>query len=447
MRKPPIDGRLHLTGSEIENREGQADLASVRYRRLQTLFDHLYDAVFLSPLDEDGTYGNFVEVNEEACRRLGYTRQELLQLNTHSLNPDFNGERVYAFGRRIRRDRKLHLESIHVARDGTKIPVSVMAKLIEIDGQDYVLSVVRDLREEKARAETEERLGLLMEQSWDEIFIVEEGSLHIIRVNDGALDNLGFQTSEIVDRSFPNLIAEYDRVALSDRLEFLRRGKTGVVALETELHRKNGSSYPVEMRIQMAPGEVPPVFIVNAHDISERRHAEERLYQLANFDIITGLPNRSLMMDRLGQAIEIARRTQKPYALLFVDLDGFKKVNDTFGHDAGDRLLRTIGIRLTALLRGTDTVARIGGDEFTVLLCNLADDRAVGEIATRIVTEVAKPIDLDGRRVSLTTSVGIATFDGDAEDDLDTLLRRADQAMYAAKRSGKNRWYRHESSR
>ena len=407
---------------------------------MRTLFDNLGDAVFLSPLGPEGAYGNFVEVNEEACRRLGYRREELLQMNAHSLNPDFNDERVAAFGRRIRREGSLSLEAIHVARDGSKIPVGVTARLIEIDGEDFVLSLARDLREERSRLETEERLGLLMEQSWDEIFIFEEGSLEVVRVNDGGLDNLGYASGELIGRPFPSLIADQDRVALHDRLELLRDGERGIVVLESELHRKDGTRYPVEMRIQVAPSEVPPVFILNAHDITERQQAAERLYKMASFDPVTGLPNRSLMMDRLGQALEVARRNHIPCALLFIDLDGFKTVNDLRGHDIGDQLLKEIGKRLKALLRASDTVARFGGDEFTVLLSNLATAASAADVAQRVIEEIAEPISLGQWSIEITASVGVACFDGQPDEDIDTLLRRSDQAMYAAKRRGKNQW-------
>lgn len=439
------DGYL-VTMKDIQQLRGDQSRLADEKQRYESLFNNISDAVYLAPLSDEGVHGNFVEVNDVACRRLGYSRNELLSMNARSINPNANLEKVKAFGKRIRREKQVQFDAIHKAKDGTHIPVDVTASLVNISGQEFVLSVVRDLREIKQKEKAEERFGRLLDHSWDEIFIFEADSLKIVQVNDGALDNLGYNTSEILDKTYEQLLVDMDADRLLDELRPLTEGKGSVVIFEALHQRKDGSQYPVEIRVQMSHSEVPAVFLVNAHDITERKKSEERLHFLANYDSLTGLPNRSLMMDRISQAIENAKRTQATCALIFMDLDGFKEVNDTLGHDAGDSLLKVIAIRLREGLRKSDTIARLGGDEFTVLLCNLTSSRDVERVAQKIIDETSKPVTLNGQQVQVTTSLGVTIFPTE-NDDVSTLLRKSDSAMYIAKKTGKNKWCLYNETR
>ena len=176
-----------------------------------------------------------------------------------------------------------------------------------------------------------------------------------------------------------------------------------------------------------------------ATDITERKHAEKRLVQLANYDSLTGLPNRTLFRDRLMHAVAQAHRKETLVALLFLDLDRFKLINDSLGHHAGDELLKIVSERLLANARETDTVARLGGDEFTVILEGLTSTDDATKVARKILEVMGKPFHLDGHEVFVTTSVGIALFPVDGED-IDELLKNADTAMYRAKEQGRNNY-------
>ncbi|MGD8939036.1 MAG: PAS domain S-box protein, partial [Gammaproteobacteria bacterium] len=163
----------------------------------ETLFNNINDAVFLAPITAEGTHGNFAQVNDVACSRLGYSKQELLNMNARTINPAANLGRVKAFGKHIRREGDTIFEAIHVAKDGTQIPVQVTAKVVDIEDQEYVLSVVRDLREHKRLQQSEARFGRLIDHSWEEIYIFSSETLKFIQVNQGALNNLGYSTKEI----------------------------------------------------------------------------------------------------------------------------------------------------------------------------------------------------------------------------------------------------------
>jgi diguanylate cyclase (GGDEF)-like protein len=171
--------------------------------------------------------------------------------------------------------------------------------------------------------------------------------------------------------------------------------------------------------------------------------ASQRNWRLANFDSLTSLPNRNLFFEHLRKGLQQARRQWRLAALLLVDLDGFKEVNDTFGHDKGDELLQGVANRLQQCVRATDTVARLGGDEFTVLLLDLEQPEGAEAVARKIVERLAEPVPLGEASATVTASVGIALYRPEWSDSLDQalrLLKQADTAMYAAKRSGKNAW-------
>ncbi len=174
------------------------------------------------------------------------------------------------------------------------------------------------------------------------------------------------------------------------------------------------------------------------HDITERKMAEEKEWYNANHDLLTGLPNRRLFLDRLEQEIKHAARSGESIAVLFIDLDGFKEVNDSFGHEAGDRLLCYVAQRLKSCVREEDTVARMGGDEFTIVLTGLQETKNVGEVAKKIMGAFTAPFQLREHIVHSSCSIGVARFPQDATT-AEALLRSADQAMYNAKESGRNR--------
>lgn len=179
--------------------------------------------------------------------------------------------------------------------------------------------------------------------------------------------------------------------------------------------------------------------VVVFRDISERRQNEQRLAYLAQHDLLTGLPNRHLLQDRLHQGMVRARRSARLMALMFLDIDRFKEINDAFGHGAGDAVLKTIAQRLTAALRESDTVGRLGGDEFTVIVEDMDTVEYVSEVAEKIISAFATPLMIEEREVMVTTSIGIALYPADA-DTADEMLKKADIAMYHAKRCGRNRY-------
>ena len=171
-------------------------------------------------------------------------------------------------------------------------------------------------------------------------------------------------------------------------------------------------------------------------EVARRRRLEKELEHRATHDPLTELPNRTLFMDRFEHALERTARSRERVAVLFLDLDDFKEINDSFGHQAGDRLLKKVANRLLGCMRSADTVSRFGGDEFVILIEEMKDRNEVSQIAERILNTLTKPVDLEGREVAISASIGIA-YGAYSTSSLEDLLNRADAAMYQAKRNGK----------
>jgi diguanylate cyclase (GGDEF)-like protein/PAS domain S-box-containing protein len=212
--------------------------------------------------------------------------------------------------------------------------------------------------------------------------------------------------------------------------------------------RKDGELYFEYLTISaiVDAGGKPAHFVAIFFDLTHRAKTEERLMRLATHDALTDLPNRMLLDERVEQAVLRARRSQKRVALLFVDLDHFKDINDTHGHAAGDEVLKIIAQRLRTAVRDIDTVARIGGDEFVLVLEDMADPEAAAAIAEKLLHAVAAPFELDNVTVALTPSIGIALYPEDGPDT-GTLLAHADEAMYQAKQAGRNTYHLYRSGR
>ena len=206
---------------------------------------------------------------------------------------------------------------------------------------------------------------------------------------------------------------------------------------EVQIPQPDGTRRAAEMQFAAAELEGRDVLVVSLHDLTERKRYESRIEHLASHDALTGLPNRALLRDRVEQAIVHARRTGSRVAVMYVDLDQFKLVNDSWGHPAGDALLVEVGTRLRSAMREGDTVARLGGDEFVVLLADVARPGDSAVVARKIAGALAPPIVLDGRETQVTASIGIAIWPEDGEG-LEALLQCADVAMYRAKDEGRN---------
>ena len=292
---------------------------------------------------------------------------------------------------------------------------------------------------ERRRAEEElrqsgERIRAILDNVADGIITVDERL--IIRSYNPAAERLfGYAAEEVVGKEFARLIADDHRAEIRPQLRaYLRPHRREVVmgSHETSGVRKDGTTFPLEFNVGRLGAQ--RLVIGSLRDVSERKAETEALQYRALHDPLTGLPNRTFLRERLEETIRAGEREMKPCTVLLLDLDGFKSVNDSLGHQAGDRLLQQMGQRLRGVLRKADTVARYGGDEFAVVPWGATDVARAVLIAEKILQAIDKPFAIDDQPVTINASIGIAVFPEHAED-ADALMRRADVAMYAAKRA------------
>jgi diguanylate cyclase (GGDEF)-like protein/hemerythrin-like metal-binding protein len=279
----------------------------------------------------------------------------------------------------------------------------------------------------------EQSLGFMLASSMLALAVMREGQ---ITFSNPAFDALFRSPDTLADADLASLVNSSAAEALTDALSAAKHISTRYYGTGW---RFDGSSFDLELCLEPACLDGKPLTIAFAWDVSDQHQAQEQLVCLAFTDSLTGLANRSRLADRLHQTVRWARRDATQFALLIADLDGFKLVNDTYGHDAGDAVLRLVAQRLQGCVRNGDTLARLGGDEFAVLLPQVQNSGVAALVAQRLIDAVMPPFDLGSRRVSIGVSIGLAVWPEHA-GTVDALLLAADAAMYRAKRSGKNRF-------
>ncbi len=287
------------------------------------------------------------------------------------------------------------------------------------------------------RDEARRRLELVMRSSPVGLAVVAPDG-HWLEVNDTLCALLGYDRPDLLNLTFLQLTHPDDRADTQAAFEDLVQGRQDMCASEKRYLRSDGQAvwaHRVATIARHADGS-PAYFIAQLQDITERKQAQEQLAALAIRDPLTGLPNRLLLTDRLNQAVAAVRRDGAQVAVLYLDLDLFKHVNDDFGHDAGDEVLREVARRLGGVLRDSDTAVRVGGDEFVVLCPRVTSRSAITALADRIRSAVARPISVGEDEVQVTASIGISMG---ASPDAQTLLKQADTAMYRAKKRGRDR--------
>ena len=428
--------------TELKRVEGELRGAENRYR---TLIERMPAIVYIQELGEPSRT-TYLSPQYEAI--LGYTPEECFADPDHWVNimhPD-DMERILSEDQRTNESGEPFVaEYRQFAKDGRTVWVRDEATLVRDEGGEplYWLGVQTDVTERKEAEdrlrETEERYRTLVERIPAVTFVDRaDGSEESLYVSPQVEGMLGYTPEEWVagrlwrERLHPD---DRERVLASDE-RFGVRGEP--VDHEYRLLAKDGSVVWVREETVLVRDEAGERQFVQGimSDVTEKKQSEERLHHQAFHDSLTGLPNRKLFVDRLGQALRRTRRLKgRQVAVLFMDLDGFKVINDSLGHDTGDRLLVEVTKRLGSCLRPEDTLARFGGDEFTVLVEDVeAPDGAV-RVAERIVEELREPFSLEGRESYVAVSIGVGLGSDDTKD-AEELLREADTAMYMAKEEG-----------
>lgn len=416
-----------LSGIEERKRLEEA----LRFRQFG--LDHADEAIFW--IDSDA---RFRDANQTACRVLGYTRAELLQLTVPDIDPNLSIENWTDHWQALKQQKIQHIESCQKTRDGQTFPTEVVANYFEYQGVGYSCTLVRNVTERKimelALAESQERFNLFMDTLPAATFIKEHDGTTIYANRYmsnvvGARNWMGKSTHQL----FPPELAE--RMIADDR----RALEAGYQVVEERVPTTDGQIRTYQThKFRIPRQDQSPLLGGIALDITERKQMEEKIWNLAYFDSLTNLPNRRMLLDRLAQALLRAKRYQNSLAVMFLDLDNFKTINDSLGHDVGDELLKEVSVRLSACVRTGDTVSRHGGDEFIILLPETALPEDAALVADKIIKTINIPIQIAGNTLKVSISIGIAAYPVNGTDDIQELLKKADSAMYAAKDAGRN---------
>jgi diguanylate cyclase (GGDEF)-like protein/PAS domain S-box-containing protein len=336
-------------------------------------------------------------------------------------------------------------------RQGAPVPVEDSAATI-LSERGVLLGAVLVLRDIRARAATEQQLRQ-SEERFRNAFDLAPGGMALTgadgrftKVNAALCRVLGADATHLAGRRLADFAAGYpDERKL---LAALRQPDGGPVQFEQRLRAQDGSEVWALVSISQLDPDDSGGQLLQLHDITERKRAEQKLARLAHFDALTGLPNRAAISEELARQVALARRHGQRLAVVFLDLDYFKHINDTLGHEAGDRLLRVIGRRLRRAVRSSDLVGRLGGDEFVVLLPAIANLTDLHKIAAKMQAACLTPVHMLGHELRVGISLGASLYPEDA-GDARTLLRHADSAMYQAKSEGRSnlQFYRHDMTR
>jgi diguanylate cyclase (GGDEF)-like protein/PAS domain S-box-containing protein len=310
------------------------------------------------------------------------------------------------------------------------------------DALDHVTNAINQMQHDLSRSNAELRIAASAFES-QEGMIVTDANKVILRVNQAFTETTGYTADEAIGQT-PRLLQSGRHDAAFYRSMWESIHKTGVWRGEIWDKRKDGEVYPKWLTISALKGDDGAVthYIGTHYDISERKRSEAKIHALAFFDQLTGLPNRTLLMDRLKQAVTASSRSGSYGALLFIDLDNFKMLNDTLGHGVGDLLLQQVAHRLTLCVREGDTVARLGGDEFVVIVSELSTNEedaanAIESVSEKMLASFNESYQLGDVSHHSTASIGVTLFKGD-EVNLDDLMKQADLAMYKSKEAGRN---------
>jgi diguanylate cyclase (GGDEF)-like protein/PAS domain S-box-containing protein len=410
-------------------------------RRFRMALDSSIDAVYLIDYAEM----RFIDANYTALTTLGYSLEELCRMGPQDLKPD-EGE-LRRINRRFEKVIKGNsktgfIRTKHQRKDGTRLPVEVYLRAFQSEGRQLLVAVARDLTERlKAEADlrtSEQRFRVAFNQA-------AVGLAHVaidgrwLMVNQKLCEIVGYSQEEMLAMNYQALTHPEDLPVDQELGRRMLAREIHEQSREKRYRHKKGYYVWVNLTNSLVRDEEgePRYYSTVVEDISRRKQVEGELLHMANHDVLTSLPNRSLLLDRISQAIAYANRSGEQVAVLLIDLDRFKNINDSLGHDVGDKMITAIARKLIAQVRDVDTVARLGGDEFVILLTDVAHEDAVATLAQQVLEALAQPLTIQGHELYPAGSIGISLYPKDGADS-QTLLKNADTAMYRAKDAGRN---------
>lgn len=407
-------------------------------QRYQAIVQSSDDAIISKTLS-----GIVTSWNRGAQTMFGYSAEEMIGQPMLILLPADRQDEETSILDRLRKGEKVeHFETLRVCKNGHSIEVSVTISPI-FDQCGTVIGASKIARDITGKKEAEARLELTSRvfTNTNEAIVITDAYGIIIEVNEAFSNISGYAREDVIgqpptmfssSRQGPEVMA-----AMLDSLD-----RHGHYQGELWSRRKSGESYAGYLKVSIVRNAAHKIqnYVALFADITSLRIKQEELEHLAHFDALTDLPNRILLSDRLHQAMAQSQRSKKSLAVLYLDLDGFKDINDEHGHNVGDEMLIAVSHNMKTVLRNVDTLARIGGDEYAVVLVDVQGPHQCGFMVERILRACAEPVVIQGNLLRISASIGVTIYPQD-NVDADQLLRHADRAMYEAKQAGKNRYH------
>lgn len=409
--------------------------------RISAQFEHLLKYINDAIIIFEPEHETVLDVNEHACKMYGFTRNEFIGKSLKTISKDVARGREY-IEKLLARVEQETLESVHFHKNGSPLNVMLNATVIEFQDQKSILCIIRDVTQHAqanaALRKSEKKFRTLIENMTEGLLEVDQNE-RIIFTNARFCEMTGYSQAELLGQKASEFLLDEEGREIVHQANLRRLGGVSDT-YELKIVKKNGEPLWVLVGgVPLTDSDGKIVGSMGIHtNITERKRVEEKLLHNAMHDALTGLPNRALFLEHLRRVMSRGTFKEKSFAVLFLDFDGFKLINDSLGHAAGDTLLKLIAGRLEGLLRGNDIVARLGGDEFTILLDELNEPEDVLNVVRRIQDILTRPFSLGGRDVFISASIGIALKDEKYRMP-EEILRDADIAMYRAKSAGKAR--------
>lgn len=440
---------LHVHQLELEMQNEELQRTQLALAESLNRYVSLYEFAPVGYLTLSGN-GVIEEANLVSAEQLGENRAALLtQRFPRFISPE-DSDRWHQYFHLILQQHSKHKScDVKIRRaDGTTFYARLTC--LPLDSKNVMLAdtdtlVIRvaltDISELKL-AEQELRVAATVFESREAMMVTDAHNI-ILKVNQAFTDMTGYSASEVIGKT-PRLLRSGHHTEDFYASVWSNLNHTGAWQGELWNRQKSGDIFPVWLTITAVKNEAREVthYVATLTDITMRKMAEDELQQLAFYDPLTGLPNRRLLSDRMHRAIATSARTRRHCALMFIDLDNFKALNDSLGHDTGDLMLKIVAQRLAISVREGDTVARIGGDEFLVMLENLSENpqeavALAAVIGNKMLGAIGKPFQLSGHEYNITASIGVTMF-SDHRYTVSDLQKQADIAMYQAKTAGRN---------
>jgi diguanylate cyclase (GGDEF)-like protein/PAS domain S-box-containing protein len=386
--------------------------------------------------------GNNIEVSDSFCMMLGYTREEMIGMNVSQWDTNMSYDKLMSDIRLQFKQKNRNLfETRHRRKDGTIIEVEVSSFPLDLEGKPVLFNSSRDISERK-QAEHQLQIAATAFESQEGMIITDANS-QILRVNQAFMAITGYTADEVIGKN-PKILSSGRQDSNFYAAMWEKINSTGFWDGEIWDRRKNGEIFPEYLSITAVKNKagLTTNYVATLTDLTQRKADEDKIEHLALFDHLTRLPNRRQLIDRLSKALSSSSRSGHEGAILFIDLDNFKNLNDTLGHDKGDLLLQQVAQRLLACVRDEDTVARLGGDEFVVMLEDLSElpieaAAQIESVGEKILASLRNSYQLGEHPYRCTPSIGATLFDSHFEA-IDELFKQADIAMYQAKVAGRN---------